>query len=73
MISQLVLLFCGLGGIFSDVSLEKILIFEKKVIYLLNHELFYIILNILLRKELLKGFIIFIVNIVKINLLVEHI
>lgn len=72
MISQLVLLFCGLGGIFSDVSLEKIVIFEKKIIYFVNESLVKQILSILLRKELVKDLIIFIINIIKINLLIEN-
>lgn len=72
MISQLVLLFCGLGGIFSDVNLEKILIFEKKIIFFINEYLLNQILSVLLRKELVKDLVIFIVNIVKINLLIEN-
>ena len=31
MVHQLVLLFCGLKGVFSDVTLDNIIIFEKKL------------------------------------------
>lgn len=72
MVSQLVLLFCGLGGVFSDVSLDNIIIFERKIIYLLNDENIYQILNLLIRVELFSDFIIFLVNILKLYLLVEQ-
>jgi F-type H+-transporting ATPase subunit alpha len=72
MIQQLVLLFCGLRGVFSDVNLDNIIIFEKKIIYLLNDIYIFDILNVLLRTELVVDFIMFFVNMLKIYLLVEN-
>jgi F-type H+/Na+-transporting ATPase subunit alpha len=72
MIQQLVLLFCGLRGVFSDVSLDNIVIFEKKLIYLLNDISIFAILNVLLRNELVIDFVMFFVNMLKIYLLVEN-
>jgi len=72
MVQQLVLLFCGLRGVFSDVNLENIILFEKKVIYLLNDTNIFSILDILLRNELVIDFVMFFVNMLKIYLLVEN-
>jgi F-type H+/Na+-transporting ATPase subunit alpha len=72
MVQQLVLLFCGLRGVFSDVTLDNIIIFEKKIIYLLNDASIFAILNVLSRTELMDDFIMFFVNMLKIYLLVEN-
>jgi len=71
MICQLVLINCGLGEIFSDISLDNIVFIEKKIIYLLNDESLFNILNSLLRVELFNDFIVFLVNILKIYLTQE--
>lgn len=72
MVCQLVLLFCGLGGIFSDVSLDNIVVFERKIIYLLNDEVLFTILNSLLRIEFYTDFVVFLINILKLYLLNEQ-
>jgi F-type H+-transporting ATPase subunit alpha len=71
MVCQLVLISCGLGGIFSDINLDTINIIEKKIIYLLNDESLFNILDLLLRVDLFNDFIIFLVNILKIYLTQE--
>ncbi|MGZ5551496.1 MAG: F0F1 ATP synthase subunit alpha [Nitrososphaeraceae archaeon] len=72
MTQQLVLLFCGLKGVFSDVALDNIIIFEKKIVYLLNDVYIFAIFDILLRTELVIDFVMFFVNMLKIYLLVEN-
>jgi len=72
MVQQLVLLFCGLRGIFSDVTIDNIIVFEKKIIYVLNDSTIFSIFNILSRNELVIDFTMFLVNILKIYLLVEN-
>jgi len=72
MISQLVLLYCGLGGVFSDVNLENVVIFERKMVYMLNDEVIYSVLSLLLRLDLFTDFVVFLVNILKLYLLVEQ-
>jgi F-type H+-transporting ATPase subunit alpha len=71
MCSQLVIIFCGLEGIFSDVDLENILVFEKKMLFLLNDSNIFDIFNSLLRIEFVTDFVVFLVNILKIYLLVD--
>lgn len=72
MISQLVLLFCGLGGVFSDVSLDKVTIFEQKVIYLLKENVLIQIFDVIFRQIMDKSIITFLSNIIKIKLLIEN-
>jgi len=71
MTAQLVIIYCGLEGIFSDVDLENILVFEKKMLYLLNDSNIFDILNFLLRAEFVTDFVVFLINILKIYLLVD--
>jgi hypothetical protein len=52
MIAQIVLLYGGLTGLFSDINIEWIPIFERKVIYLINNEYIFTILNIIGREEM---------------------
>jgi len=71
MVHQLVLLFCGLRGVFSDVNLENIVTFEKKIIYFLSDFNIFSILDVLIRMDLVIDFVIFFVNTLKLYLLVE--
>jgi F-type H+/Na+-transporting ATPase subunit alpha len=72
MVQQLILLFCGLRGIFSDINLDVITIFEKKIIYFFNDFSIFNILNILIRSEFITDFVMFFINIAKLHLLVEN-
>jgi len=72
MIQQLVILFCGLRGVFSDVNLDNIVIFERKLNYLLNDVIIFEILNLLLRMDLFIDFILFLINSLKLFLLIEN-
>jgi len=65
MISQIIILYGGLEGLFSDINLEWISIFERKVIFLINQSEIFQILNIILRLELPLDLVIFFINILK--------
>jgi len=68
MITQIVLLFGGLNGFFSDINLDWISIFERKVIYLLNEFDFFSIFNIIGREEMPDDMMSFFINLVKVYL-----
>jgi len=68
MITQIVLLFGGLNGFFSDINLDWISIFERKVIYLLNEFDFSSIFNIIGREEMPEDITSFFINLVKVYL-----
>jgi len=65
---QIILLFSGLGGLFSDINLENISLFEKKVIYLIENSYIFSILNAIIRNEFPVDFIVFCINILKVYL-----
>jgi hypothetical protein len=65
MIAQIVLLYGGLTGLFSDINIEWIPIFERKVIYLINNEYIFTILNIIGRDEMPEEIMSFFINMLK--------
>ena len=51
MIAQVVLLFGGLNGFFSDITLDWISTFERKLLYFLNDSDIFSILNVVGRES----------------------
>jgi len=68
MICQIVVLFGGLGGMFSDISLDSISIFERKVLFLLRSSKIFTVLNVVGRHELPEEFYAFCINLMKVYL-----
>jgi hypothetical protein len=68
MISQIVLLYGGLNGFFSDITLEWISVFERKILYLLNQSDFFSIFNVIGRDEMVEEMIFFFINLIKVYL-----
>jgi len=65
MVGQIILLFGGLNGFFSDIDVSLINVFERKIMFLLKESHFFIVLNEIGRIELTEDLIIFILNLVK--------
>jgi F-type H+-transporting ATPase subunit alpha len=68
MICQIVILFGGLGGMFSDISLDSISIFERKVLYLVRSSKIFTVLDVVGRHELPEEFYAFCINLMKVYL-----
>jgi hypothetical protein len=68
MISQIVLLYGGLNGFFSDITLDWISIFERKILYLLNESEIASVLNVIGRDELPEDLMAFFINLMKVYL-----
>ena len=68
MVCQIVILFGGINGFFSDINVEWLPIFERKLIYLLNNKKIFPVLNVILREEFSTNFVSFLINLVKIKL-----
>jgi hypothetical protein len=68
MISQIVLLYGGLNGFFSDISLDWISIFERKILFLLNEGDIKDVLDIIGRDELPEDLMAFFLNLMKVYL-----
>jgi F-type H+-transporting ATPase subunit alpha len=68
MIGQIILLFGGLNGFFSDIDVSLINIFERKIMFLLKESHFFSVLNEIGRTELSEDLIVFILNLVKVYL-----
>lgn len=68
MICQIVVLFGGLGGMFSDISLDSISIFERKVLYLVRSSKIFTVLDVVGRHELPEEFYAFCINLMKVYL-----
>jgi hypothetical protein len=68
MIAQIVLLFGGLNGYFSDIALEWISIFERKILFLLNDSTIFTVLNIVGRDEMPDDLMSFFINLIKVYL-----
>lgn len=68
MICQIVILFGGLGGMLSDVNLDSISIFERKVMFLVRSSKIFTVLNVVGRNELPEEFYAFCINLMKIYL-----
>jgi len=68
MICQIVVLFGGLGGMFSDINLDGISIFERKVLYLVKSSKIFAVLDVVGRHELPEEFYAFCINLMKVYL-----
>jgi F-type H+/Na+-transporting ATPase subunit alpha len=68
MIGQIILLFGGLNGFFSDIDVNLINVFERKIMFLLKESHFFSVLNEIGRTELSEDLIVFILNLVKVYL-----
>jgi len=68
MICQIVVLFGGLGGMFSDISLDWISIFERKVLFLVRSSKIFTVLDVVGRHELPEEFYAFCINLMKVYL-----
>ena len=68
MIAQVVLLFGGLNGYFSDIALDWISIFERKLLYFLNDVDIFSILNVVGRDEMPEDLMAFFINLMKVYL-----
>jgi hypothetical protein len=68
MISQIVLLYGGLNGFFSDINLDWVSVFERKILYLLNESDFFSIFNVIGRDEMAEEMIFFFINLIKVYL-----
>lgn len=73
MISQIIILFGGLNGYFSDINIEWISIFERKILYLLNDSTLNTILQVVGREEMPEDLMAFLINLVKVYLSNEEI
>jgi len=65
MIGQIILLFGGLNGFFSDIDVNLISIFERKIMFFLKESHFFSVLNEIGRIELSEDLIVFILNLLK--------
>jgi hypothetical protein len=68
MICQIVILFGGLNGMFSDVNIDWISIFERKVLYLVKSSKIFTVLDVVGRHELPEEFYAFCINLMKVYL-----
>lgn len=68
MIAQIILLFGGLNGFFSDVDVSLIGIFERKITFFLQDTHIFDVLNEVGRLELSEDLIVFILNLLKVYL-----
>jgi hypothetical protein len=68
MIAQIVLLFGGLNGFFSDIALDWISTFERKILYFLNDSDIFTILNVVGRDEMPEDLMSFFINLMKVYL-----
>jgi len=68
MIAQIILLFGGLNGFFSDIDVNLIGIFERKIIFFLQNSHIFDVLNEVGRLELSEDLVVFILNLFKVYL-----
>ena len=68
MICQIVILFGGLNGMFSDINIDWISIFERKVTYLVKSSKIFTVLDVVGRHELPEDFYAFCINLMKLYL-----
>jgi len=68
MVGQIVLLYGGLNDFFSDISLDLISVFEKKLLYFVNESIIFTILNSTIRDEIIEDLLAFFINIIKVYL-----
>jgi len=68
MICQIVVLFGGLGGMLSDIGLDSISIFERKVLFLVRSSKIFTVLDVVGRHELPEDFYAFCINLMKVYL-----
>lgn len=68
MIAQIILLFGGLNGFFSDIDVSLIGIFERKILFFLQNTHIFDVLNEVGRLELSEDLIVFILNLFKVYL-----
>jgi len=68
MVSQIVILFGGLNGMFSDINIEWISLFERKLLYLINNTIIFTVLDVVAREELFEEFYAFLINLMKVYL-----
>jgi len=68
MVSQIIILFGGLNGMFSDINIEWISIFERKLLYLINNSIIFTVLDAVARQELFEEFYAFLINLMKVYL-----
>jgi F-type H+-transporting ATPase subunit alpha len=68
MIGQIILLFGGLNGFFSDIDVSLINVFERKIMFFLKESHFFSVLDEIGRTELSEDLIVFILNLVKVYL-----
>jgi F0F1-type ATP synthase alpha subunit len=72
MISQIILLFGGLNGLFTDINVELLPIFERKILYLMNNSKIFTILNVVGRNEISIELTAFLINLLKVYLTYEE-
>ena len=65
MVIQIILLFGGLGSLFSDIKLDDISLFERKVTYFFNDSNIFVVLDAIIRNEFPEKFIAFCINCLK--------
>jgi len=53
---------------FSDISLDLISVFEKKLLYFVNESIIFTILNSTIRDEIIEDLLAFFINIIKVYL-----
>lgn len=68
MVVQIILLFGGLNGLFSDIDVELLPIFERKLIYFINSSKLFPVLDIVARDEFSPEFSSFLINLLKVYL-----
>ena len=68
MIAQIILMFGGLNGFFSDITLDWISTFERKLLYFLNDADIFSILNVIGRDEMPEDLMAFFINLMKVYL-----
>jgi len=68
MIAQIILLFGGLNGFFTDVNVSLIGIFERKILFFLQDNHIFDVLNEVGRLELSEDLVVFILNLFKVYL-----
>jgi len=68
MICQIVILFGGLNGMFSDINIDWISIFERKILYLVKSSKIFMVLDVVGRHELPEEFYAFCINLMKVYL-----
>jgi hypothetical protein len=68
MICQIATMFGGLNGMFSDINIDWIAIFERKISYLINSSKIITVLDVVGRHELPEDFYAFCINLMKVYL-----